>query len=209
MEKEIEEFYLDKNRKFGNSPKGVGWDDEKRAESRYEFVANIIPKGSEVLEYGFGNGIFRHHVSSKSKKYIGVEPMKCYYEKVHSKENEFLYNTSIEHFTSEFNNKDLTFNTIGKHDWSFTVGVFALKLGITEQEYRRFCYTSIINMLHVAEKGIVLNAFQDAVDFKDSEQFYFNLNHLLSFLKEMGYTRYDLFNKPSNTPFEFYLKIYK
>ena len=59
------------------------------------------------------------------------------------------------------------------------------------------------------KKGVIFNAFQDKVDYFNDEQFYFNIRHLMNFVEDMGYDKYELIVKPENTPHEFYLKIMK
>lgn len=213
MNKTLQEFYEKKNEEFGLSPKGCAWDNEKACRTRYDIVNDMIePHSWTLAEFGAGNGYNAVELYAwNGRKYIGIEPMPFFFEKLKvtaKSANCKVVNESIQSFYEKFKS---TYGYSGEYrfDYAVCVGVYYLKMDADPQEYYAEALESIRQMLEMSDVGLIFNGFQDCVDFKDNDQFYFNMPTLLADIYKMGYSRIEMISRPDVNPYEFFMKILK
>lgn len=215
MKKELQEFYAEKHKEHGSTSKGVGWDNDNVCTTRYRIVDSLLDEHPmTVAEFGCGNGVssLALFCYNKERMYMGVEPLKFYYEAALDRIGGFkqvtMVNHSIESFYKMYEESKL-FRNQYKYDYATCIGVFCLKLDQCPESYYREALKAIEQMLSMAKVGLIFNAFQDCVDRKDPEQFYFNMPRLLQDIYKLGYNKIELISRPNVNPYEFFIKIIK
>jgi hypothetical protein len=214
MKKSLKKFYEEKNEEHGESVLGCAWENEEACETRYEITSSLLQdKEIIIAEFGAGNGINCHNFFGFNKnRYIGIEPMSFFFERLQLRLRNYsscrVVNESIQSFAEKWKNEE-DFKRFYQFDYATCIGVYYLKLDADPEEYYQEALESIKSMLEMANRGLIFNAFQDNVDFKDKEQFYFNLPRLLEDISNMGYNKLELISRPDCNRFEFFLKIMK
>ena len=215
MKTELKAFYEKKHLEHGHSSKGVGWDNEKVCSSRYTIAESMLEEEQmTVAEFGCGNAIdaLSLFCYNKERKYIGIEPLRFYYEAALERIGGFKQATFVQHSIESFYemyNKQKMFRDVYKYDYAISIGVFCLKLEQDKEEYYQEAIKAISQMLEMSKVGLIFNGFQDCVDRQDPEQFYFNMPRLLQDIYNLGYSKMELISRPDLNPYEFFIKIIK
>jgi len=214
MNKELQDFYKSKHLEFGQTSKGVGWDNENVCHTRYKIVESLIDEEPlTIAEFGCGNGISSLELFcyDRKRKYIGIEPMPFYFNAAKDFLGHFQQVRVLQHSIQSFyeSYQSTLFSKMYGYDYAICIGVFCLKLEETDDKYYEDALKSIAQMLEMSKVGLIFNAFQDCVDRKDPEQFYFNMPRLLGDLYKLGYSKIELISRPNVNPYEFFIKIIK
>jgi hypothetical protein len=214
MKKSLQEFYEKKNEEHGLSGKGCAWDNEQACATRYEIACSMLEQAEmTIAEFGAGNGVNSFYFYAFNKnRYIGIEPLPFFYEWLETRLGHYdackVVNESIQSFAQKWKNV-YGFSRDYQFDYAACIGVYYLKLDADPEEYYQEALESIKNMLEMSKVGLIFNGFQDCVDFKDDDQFYFNMPRLLADIYKMGYSRMELISRPDLNRYEFFLKILK
>lgn len=161
--KQVGEYYTEKIRTYGPSPRGVDWNSEESQQLRFVQVLKIIPSPLEhfsILDYGCGFGSMYEFMKRKYPdfRYTGYDISTVMIEqakKLHS-------NASVEWKSSV--------SEIQRHDYVIASGIFNVRLGNSNEEWEKYIVDTLHLMDQYSAKGFsfnVLSKYSDVEYMKD------------------------------------------
>lgn len=166
--------YRERFKKYGISPKSLGWKDRKSQVLRFRILSEIanLDKKS-ILDVGCGFGEFYEFLIKKGYKvkFTGIDIVPEFLEIARKKypECEFLIKDILqEKFERKF-------------DYVFSSGIFNAK--ISDNYY--FLEKMVEKMWSLAKKGISFNMMSDYVDYFDKTLFYYSPEKIFSFCRNL------------------------
>lgn len=172
------EFYESCLKEHGEIAKGLNWKNKKTQYLRFEIltsIGNINKKSIHDLGCGFGDYLIFLKNKHRNFHYLGSDisnKMINIAKKLNNKNN-FIVR---DFFCSKFNSSYLT-------DYVIASGLFSVKNNFSNQTWENYIFHGTKQMFKYAKQGIGFNVMSSAVDFKDKNLFYMNINKLLNFLE--------------------------
>ncbi|KKP36918.1 hypothetical protein A2483_03630 [Candidatus Peregrinibacteria bacterium RIFOXYC2_FULL_33_13] len=163
----INQYYSEKIKKYGDSPKAVDWKNKKTQIIRFQSFDPLFlnySKKFSVLDYGCGKSDFYFYLKNKFPNfysYCGVdisENMLNFSRKKLDKEKNYYLSTKIP------NNK--------KFDFIVAIGTFTVKLNFNQKDWQKYLMDEIDKLYKVSKKGIAFNLMTKYVDFEVDHLFY-------------------------------------
>lgn len=153
LSNEIEEFYTSHLRDHGNSPQGVGWKNDEAQRTRFEQLAKIISVSSDfsINDLGCGTGQFYKFLLSNKvhpAHYFGydiLEDMIVAAKKELGEDNR----TELMHIELP--------GQMRQADYSVASGIFNVRYGASETDWKNHVISTIEQMHLRSEKGFAFN----------------------------------------------------
>jgi SAM-dependent methyltransferase len=177
----IDDYYSDKIRTHGATPRGVDWNGEAGQRLRYEQLARLLPaSGFSICDLGCGYGGFYDFLTETRVdfQYVGVDvsaEMVLEAERLHERPN------------CRFIRSD---RPDAPMDFVIASGIFNVRQGIEEADWRRFVFDCIERMDALSTRGFAFNcltSYSDRERMRD-HLFYAEPSEMLS--SAMGYSRH-------------------
>jgi ubiquinone/menaquinone biosynthesis C-methylase UbiE len=192
MSRSITEHYLELYKKFGESPKALGWI-KGNQDIRFDVISQIGElKNSSILDVGCGFGDFYGYLKSKKIKfeYHGVDINKKFLE-IAKKRNP----------NGKFELRDIQKKKITKKfDWVIATGI--TNHATNYQHLKEM----LKEMFRICKKGVIMDFISNYVDYEDKEIFYTSPEKIFQAAKDLT-RRVTL--RHDYMPFEFCLYLYK
>ena len=193
-------YYLQLFKKYGVSPKSLGWDKGKQFLRFDQLTKDYTFEGSSFFDVGCGFGDFAAYLKRKScwegLNYLGIDLIDEFIETAKGlhKEDNFRF----------INGDFLQTNFDEKFDFVISSGLFNLKNNF--DNHYDIIRIYIEKMLHCCNKSVSIDFLSDQVDFMLDHTFHSNPAKILTiayeFSKNVSLSN-DFF------PFEFTIKINK
>lgn len=180
----IAEYYNKVFDQYGNTPKGLAWDNQLNLNKRYEIMYDLIkyprlriPK-TTLLDFGCGYGGFFKWILEHEKniEYTGVD----------------INGSSIEkakelHPSCDFFKKDILdlddFNSLQNFDYIICNGTFTVKDSLTQEEMNQFTHLALKKLWDKTNKGIAFNVMSKIVDWERDDLYHMSMDEIGWFLK--------------------------
>jgi SAM-dependent methyltransferase len=154
----VEEYYTKTATKFGATPKGVDWNGEESQNLRFDVltqITNLHDSFFSINDLGCGYGSFLEYCESKNYDfdYLGIDVSEKMIELAESKNFDskrykFLYGSEP--------------NRIA--DYTFSSGIFNVKLDIDEEDWLEYILESITLMNNYSVHGFAFNCLSSIVE---------------------------------------------
>jgi len=163
---------------YGDTFKGVGWNNSKNAIKRYTEISKLfngINKKISILDIGCGTSLYYEFLKKKYKnfRYFGADSSNLMIQKSIEKFPKVKY-YKCDFISSSIKNKSF--------DYSIINGVFTQKGNTSDIEMTRYIRKILLNVNKVSKKGIAFNLLSPSVDWKNKKNFYPNLDQFFDFL---------------------------
>lgn len=162
---DVSDYYTQKVKEHGASPRGVDWNSEESQFLRFEKLSQVFntQEGFSVLDYGCGTGAYIKFL--KQKKYNSV-----YHGFDISKEMigtaRQIYPEDAQSFITEVE--------AGKFDYVIASGIFNVRLQHNENDWKEYILDTLEKMNSLSEKGFsfnILTLYSD-IEKRRSDLFY-------------------------------------
>ena len=176
--KKINQIYEKNFIDYGDTFKGVGWNNSKNAIKRYTEISKLfsgVNKKISILDIGCGTSLYYEFLKKKYKnfKYFGADSSSLMIQKSREKFPKVKY-YKCDFISSSIKNKSF--------DYSIINGVFTQKGNTSDIEMTRYIRKILLNVNKVSKKGIAFNLLSPSVDWKNKKNFYPNLDQFFDFL---------------------------
>ena len=167
---DVGNYYTEKVKTFGATPKGVDWNSEESQKLRFEQLLKVIPEKDnfEILDYGCGYGSLYEFMKDKyeSFHYLGYDISQEMIEEARKRyginpgdngENIRIFQRNLFH--------DVTF------DYVIASGIFNVKLDKTDKEWKAYITSTLRKMNKLSDKGFafnILTQYSDEEFMKDN-----------------------------------------
>lgn len=147
----IREYFDDKLKTYGATPRGADWNSEASQETRFEQLCKIIedPTHVTILDYGCGYGALYDYLIKKNFQidlYVGYDILESMVEegrRSHPNQPNLL-------FTSDF-------NVIPTVNYAIASGVFNIKLESPYADWMQYTLDSLEKLYQLVHKGVSSN----------------------------------------------------
>jgi SAM-dependent methyltransferase len=173
---DIIKFYSNRLNEFGNSPKGVGWKDDKAQYSRFEQLLKIVNTGNfSINDIGCGTGQFYNFLLEKKAiptSYRGYDILE---EMTRSAaDNLKMYsNVSIKQIQSVLD--------IEQADFSIESGIFNVKYEAKESHWLAHILTTLETMNTKSRVGFAFNCLTKYSDKEFMQDYLYYADPLFLF----------------------------
>jgi len=176
--KKINQIYEKNFIDYGDTFKGVGWNNSKNAIKRYTEISKLfsgVNKKISILDIGCGTSLYYEFLKKKYKnfRYFGADSSNLMIQKSIEKFPKVKY-YKCDFISSSIKNKSF--------DYSIINGVFTQKGNTSDIEMTRYIRKILLNVNKVSKKGIAFNLLSPSVDWKNKKNFYPNLDQFFDFL---------------------------
>ncbi len=175
----IENYYTDTFSKFGDTPKGVDWNDLTTQNLRFEMLIKDLDLKSKcsILDLGCGTGDLLKYINSSKQEadihYIGLDFVEGMIETAKQKyagtNNAEFIRGSLE----DFKNSQV--------DYVVASGIFNVRQGADEAEWEQYILSTITEMFSKASKAIAFNILTSYVDWTIDKLYYADPKTLLNY----------------------------
>ena len=170
---DVGNYYTEKVKTFGATPKGVDWNSEESQQLRFEQLSKVIPDDEyfSILDYGCGYGSLYGWLAEKGKSfaYIGYDISE---EMISEAKKRYGNGISI-----SINDSPQIHLFQGKIPPSVTFeyivasGIFNVKLDKTDKEWKAYITSTLRKMNKLSDKGFafnILTKYSDKEFMKDN-----------------------------------------
>ncbi|MEJ7745171.1 MAG: methyltransferase [Luteimonas sp.] len=176
----IDEYYSDKIRTYGATPQGVDWNGEASQRLRYEQIARVLPASTfSVCDLGCGYGAFYDYLVEERAdfRYLGVDvsaEMVREAERLHQKDN------------CRFIRADRPDSNV---DFVVASGIFNVRPGISDAEWRPFVFEGIDRMNAMSTRGFAFNCLTSHSDSERMRDYLFYADPSEMLVRCLGLSR--------------------
>ncbi|VTU13709.1 Mg-protoporphyrin IX methyl transferase [Variovorax sp. SRS16] len=154
---EVASYYSNKLDEHGQSSRGVDWNDEKGQNARFEELCRVIDGGRpySVTDLGCGYGALHDHLVAKGHdfSYLGVDVA------------ESMIQAARERLQARAKVRLLQANSADDvSDYSIASGIFNVKLGRTETEWRAYVEDTLDQLDRGSRLGFAFNCLTSYSD---------------------------------------------
>ncbi|VTU18915.1 class I SAM-dependent methyltransferase [Variovorax sp. PBL-E5] len=154
---EVASYYSSKLDEHGQSPCGVDWNDEKGQRARFEELCRVIDGGRpySVTDLGCGYGALHDHLVAKGHNfsYLGVDVA------------ESMIQAARERLQARAKVRLLQANSADDvSDYSIASGIFNVKLGRTDAEWRAYIEDTLDQLDRGSRLGFAFNCLTSYSD---------------------------------------------
>lgn len=197
--KDTIERYTERYRKYGYSPKSLGWDKGKQ-DARFDILTSQYDlTDSSILDIGCGFGDLNKALTIQygdRYKYLGIDLV----DKLTVEANNRYSREDVSFLTGDFLNMTLP----GLYDYAFASGIFNHKL--QNQNNYQIIEATIDKALQVCHKAIAFDFLSDKVDYELQHAFYSSPEKILSIAYKFSR---NVVLRNDYMPFEFSIFIIK
>lgn len=162
----VTELYDDSLKRYGTSPRGVGWPSEDSHALRHEMLTRVIASDAEpfsVNDLGCGYGSFYEYLKSRglplalfrgydiSKKMLAEAR-----RRIRSADVEFVQASSLDQAA----------------DYSVASGIFNVRNQVSDNEWCRYILDTLTNLNEFSMKGFAFNMLSTYVEWRKDQLFY-------------------------------------
>ncbi len=177
LKQNIIEYYQSRLAEHGDSAQGVDYNGQKSQYQRFEILAAIAPlTGKNLLDVACGLGHFYDYLletENRPAAYKGVDIAP-----------EMIRMAQQRHPALHFAVEDLLALPAPVEpifDYVICCGLFHLRAGNSENEWKEFSEAMILRMYQFARYGMAFNMMTDQVDYKIDRLYYADPAHYLNF----------------------------
>lgn len=191
--------YSERYKKFGYSPKSLGWDKGKQ-DLRYDILLEEFDlENKSILDIGCGFGDANKSIRKRTKnyKYLGVDIVE---DLIIEAKKQYSNNENI-----NFRLEDFLMSEIEEeYDIAVSSGVFNFKL--QNGDNYQFINAFMRKAFSIVKEGLAFDFLSDKVDFQYEYTFHSSPSKII----EMGYElSRNIVLKNNYMPFEFALVVFK
>jgi SAM-dependent methyltransferase len=154
----VESYYSDKVTRFGATPRGVDWNSEEGQRLRFERLLVALDVGGESMsinDYGCGYGslldlLIERGVTFRYTGYDLSKPMVRAAQKRHGARADAR-------FVSQHGDLEVA-------DFTVASGIFNVRLGQSDDAWRRYVLETIDDMVALSDRGVAFNALTSHSD---------------------------------------------
>jgi SAM-dependent methyltransferase len=167
---DVGNYYTEKVKTFGTTPKGVDWNSEESQQMRFEQLTKVI-SGDEkfsILDYGCGYGSLFGWLEEQKKSFL--------YEGFDISEE--MLSEARKRYGMSFGSDVTTGRLFGnkippsvEFDYVIASGIFNVKLDKTDKEWKAYITSTLRKMNKLSEKGFafnILTKYSDKEFMKDN-----------------------------------------
>ncbi|MBI5042757.1 MAG: class I SAM-dependent methyltransferase [Nitrospirae bacterium] len=188
MNEDIDKFYKNyfknKFRQFGDTPKGVDWKDKEAQSQSFKYIIDTIYfyypslKTFSIFEVGCGYGAFYEFLKERKMNddiyYFGIDLVDEMITEAKTRYPELKDNLYVGEFKSYCFKK--------KFDFVISSGIFNVKEHIADATYEKYVLHTIELMFQLCKKGAIFNLMTPSPDYKDTRLFYPSVDAFFSFI---------------------------
>jgi SAM-dependent methyltransferase len=143
-------YYSDMFKKYGQTPQGVDWNSESSQHFRFEILSDVIRENQcfSIIDYGCGYGAMFDYFKKKYSNFnfIGYDI------------SQIMIHQAIENHKDEKNTNWFSdINLIPKSDYIISSGIFNVKLNNTNTEWLKYCLETMHIINDRTIKGFSFN----------------------------------------------------
>jgi cyclopropane fatty-acyl-phospholipid synthase-like methyltransferase len=176
--KEVGNYYTEKVKTFGATPKGVDWNSEESQHLRFEQLSKVISGDDEfsILDYGCGYGSLYEYMKGKfeSFRYAGFDISSEMLQKAKLKygDNGAVFTDFIEQFE--------------EYDYVVASGIFNVKLNNPDEDWKEYITETLQTMHLLSTKGFAFNILTKYSDkeFMKDNLYYADPSYWFDFCKK-------------------------
>ncbi len=185
---DVNAYYTDKVRQFGDSPQGVDWNSEESQVLRFEQLCKLLPQNNEeyfsVLDYGCGYGAMSAYISKNypNANYTGYDI------------SEEMIKKAKDKYPSKGSQKIKWIKKIKENasfDYVIASGIFNVKLKQNSQEWYQYILDTLFIFNKITIKGFSFNCLTSFSDkeYMKEHLYYSNPMELFYYCK-INFSRY-------------------
>lgn len=178
--RKIEKLYTNSLKKYGVSPKSVGWKNAISHQLRFRKLLTVIDENEteiSINDLGCGWGGLYDYIINKTKFKIS-----CYYGYDISKDMLNAAKKHIQFKNAHFYKSD---HILYSADYSFVSGNFNVKFNESNKKWLEYVKSVIINLNKKSKKGFAFNALTTYVDYKEKHLYYADPLYFFDFCKRI------------------------
>lgn len=145
----VADYYTDKVKTHGATPRGVDWNSEESQFFRFEKLSEVIntKERFSVLDYGCGTGAYLKFLNQKNfnSDFTGFDISE---EMIGTSRK--LYPGNAENFTTSYGTR--------KFDYVVSSGIFNVRLQHSESEWKEYIINTLDKFNEASVKGFSFNA---------------------------------------------------
>lgn len=174
----VAKLYTRSLKEHGATPLGVGWRDASSHALRFSKLLTVLeskasPEPLVINELGCGYGAFAKHMID-----AGV-PIRLF--RGYDISPDMLAEAPQHAVVASEWIQSATLNEPG--DYSFTSGIFNVKLGHDENSWCRYVESILLNMQQYSRRGFAFNLLSTYVDYREDHLFYGDPLYFFDFCK--------------------------
>ena len=179
--KRIEEYYKDKFRQFGDTPKGVDWKDQESQNLRFKIIVDNMKlnKPFSILDVGCGTGAlfeYIHRMFPDNKaSYTGIDFVSEMIQRAREKFADFnnvtFLNQALEQVPEKF-------------DFVVSSGIFNVKNEIDNIMWNESMLSTLGLMFEKCRIALIFNALTNKVDFMEDRLFYSDPVYIFTYCRD-------------------------
>lgn len=175
----IKNYYQQAFDQYGDTPKGLAWQNKESMDLRFEVMLNLIKEDSvSLLDFGCGTGKLLDYLLQNRNlnisKYYGVD--------VNQKVIDYCNNLYPNQPSRIFLCKNILIDELPICDYTIVNGVFTVKDKLSWQEMWNYFTLVIKKLFDKTNKGIAFNLMSKHVDWEREDLFHVPLDTLANFL---------------------------
>jgi cyclopropane fatty-acyl-phospholipid synthase-like methyltransferase len=146
----VNDYYTQKVREFGVTPKGVDWNSEESQELRFGQLCQVIKENENfsVLDYGCGYGAMLDFLAKikNNYSYIGLDISE-----------EMIKNAVETHKNTDHASWRTQLADGEAYDYTIASGIFNVRLGTRDHEWEQYILDTLVKMNSHSTKGFSFN----------------------------------------------------
>lgn len=157
---EIEKYYSDRIREYGETPQGVDWNGEESQTLRFEQLCKLIksPRPFTINDLGCGYGAFFEYISKKDElfSYTGIDISA---DMISAATRRYKNNENARFVVSD--------EPVQIADYGVASGIFNVRLNRTDMEWQKYLETTLDALDRTSRLGFSFNCL---TSYSDSEK---------------------------------------